>query len=119
MEQKSRIFKGMDIMPVSKKLIRLTSAETAIVYGALISLRAESLAAGESVTIDEKVFFHALQEEIVLETGLTIRRIRPAIAKLIEIGALEKKENRLPNITLYHIVPDRLFEFYEMKGGDL
>ena len=120
MDQNSKQLQDMEIIMYSRKLAKETSIEAAIVYGALLALRMEKMDAGEFVTIDdEKVFFATTQEEIASETALTIRRIRPAITKLVEIGALEKKRIGLPSTNYYHIVPDRLFEFYEVKGGVL
>ena len=112
-------FKDTGIIMVSRKLAELTTLEAAAVYGALLPFRAESVAAGKTFEIDGKIFFTVLQEEIAADTALTIRRIRPAIAKLIEIGVLEKQQRNFPNMTLYHIVPDRMLELYDMKGGDL
>ena len=119
MEQNNKIFNDTDFIMVSTRLARLTTFEAAIVYGELLSFRAESIASGEAVEIDGKIFFAAMQEEIAAETSLKLRQIRQAIDKLVEIGALEKKRIGLPNINHFHIVPDRMLEFYDMKGGDL
>lgn len=119
MDQTFEFYKTLDLLMYSRELARLTTTEAAILYGGLLSIRQESIAAGDYVTIDEKIFFPALQEEIELETGLTSRRIRPAASKLVEVGVLEKKRIGLPAMNYYHIVPDRMFEFFDMKGGDL
>ena len=119
MEQNSKLFNDMGFIMVSRKLSRLTTLEAAIVYGELLLNRMENLEAGETFEIDGKIFFTVLQEEIAAETALTIRQVSQAIDKLIEIGALEKKHIGVPTLNYYHIVPDRMLEFYDMKGGDL
>lgn len=106
---------------ISREVVRLASTDAAIVYGELISLLEQRLEAGETVLIEDKIFFPARRKDISDETALPLHRISPAVQQLVSIGALETVRIGGRGINHYHIDQDRMFELFEVKteGGDL
>ena len=101
----------------SKEISLLISPEAAILYGQLVSWSEMKIDQEDYIEIDGKVFFMFEMDEMELETGLTPRRIRPILKKLIELNIIEKVRTGRQAQNHFHIVEDALYNMLKEYEG--
>ena len=112
----SRMTSGGFVM-YSKEVAQLISTEAAIVFGELVSWSEMKIDQEDYIEIDGKPFFMFEMDEMELETGLTERRIRPVIKKLIELKLIEKVRTGRQAQNHFHIVEDTLYNMLKEYEG--
>lgn len=112
----SRMTSGGFVM-YSKEIAQLISTEAAIVFGELVSWSEMKIDNEDYIERDGKIFFMFEMDEMELETGLTERRIRPVIKKLIELNLIEKIRTGRQAQNHFHVVEDTLYNMLKEYEG--
>lgn len=101
----------------SKEISLLISPEASILYGELVSRMEMKIDQEDYIEIDGKVFFMFEMEDMELETGLTERRIRPVIKKMIELNLIEKVRTGRQAQNHFHVVEETMYNMLKHYEG--
>ena len=112
----SRMTSGGFVM-YSKEISLLISPEAAIIFGELVSWSEMKIDQEDYIEIDGKAFFMFSMDDMELETGLTPRRIRPVLTKLIELNLIERVRTGTRAQNHFHVVEDTLYNMLKEYEG--
>ena len=113
----SRITGAGGFVMYSKEISLLISPEAAIIFGELVSWSEMKIDQEDYIEIDGKPFFMFSMDDMELETGLTPRRIRPVLTKLIELNLIERVRTGRQAQNHFHVVEDTLYNMLKEYEG--